>query len=74
MKAFLLLIEKAYASGDKYDFYNLITGQDFYACNFDKFEELLQKEKIYVSYFSLPDVYKRQDSCCIALDICKMDT
>ncbi len=54
LKAFLLLIEKAYASGDKYDFYHLITGQDFYACNFDKFEELLQKEKIYVSYFSLP--------------------
>lgn len=54
LKAFLLLIEKAYASGEKYDFYHLITGQDFYACNFDEFDKLLQIGKNYVSYFSLP--------------------
>lgn len=54
LKAFLFLMNKAFHSEKRYDFYHLITGQDFYATSFDNFEKLLEKDKIYISYFNLP--------------------
>ncbi len=54
LKAFLFLMEKAYTSGKQYDFYHLITGQDFYACPFDKFDNLLEFGKNYIETWRFP--------------------
>lgn len=54
LKAFLLLMKKAFASNIPYDFYHLITGQDFYAIPFSQFDSLLQNGYIYMDIFSLP--------------------
>ena len=54
LKAFLFLMDKALKSNKKYDFYHLITGQDFYACPFKDFDSLLEEGKNYMEIIKLP--------------------
>ena len=54
LKAFLFLMEKAFETHVEYDFYHLITGQDFYACSFKSFDGLLESGKNYVEFHLLP--------------------
>lgn len=54
LKAFLFLLSKAISSGKKYDFYHLVTGQDFFAVPFSKFDSLLKEDTPYLDCFSLP--------------------
>ena len=55
LKAFLLLMNMAYKSGKDYDYYHLITGQDFFATKPSDFDNILGKEQYsYIQYFKCP--------------------
>lgn len=55
LKAFLFLLEEAYSSSiEKYDFYHLVTGQDFFSCTFEEFDKILKKGYSYIEIFKLP--------------------
>lgn len=74
LDAFLLLLQKAIESNENYDYYHLVTGQDFFAISPMKFDEVLgDNHNIYMGYFSLPRPnwwnyrilkYKTLASCC----------
>ena len=53
LKSFLFLMKEAlkYAT---YDFYHLITGQDFFCIPFDKVDCIFEKKYIYIDSFALP--------------------
>lgn len=56
LRAFLLLLTKAFNNGKKYDFYHLVTGQDFWCCPFSTFDSLLQKDHVYMELKLLPRI------------------
>lgn len=57
LKAFLFLINKAVTSRDKYDYFHLISGQDFYATSPGDFDIVLGNEGVnYMGIFPLPNL------------------
>lgn len=54
LKAFLFLLKEAHLARKKYDFYHLVTGQDFYAIPFNKVDSLLKADTPYIDCFKLP--------------------
>lgn len=52
--AFLKLLSEASNNGREYDFYHLITGQDFWCCPFSSFDSLLKKDHVYMEIHQLP--------------------
>lgn len=60
--AFWLLLAEAKKNGIYYDYYHLISGQDFYACPISHFDELLGNEGMtYMGLFSIPNKYWHWD-------------
>lgn len=54
LKAFLFLLKQAYEANKQYDFYHLITGQDYICCPFSCFDDLLKLNTSYLDCFELP--------------------
>lgn len=56
LDAIWLLLMEACTSGDAYDYYHIISGQDFYACPPSDFDKLLGDNKTnYIGVFSIPN-------------------
>lgn len=54
--AIWLLLKESVASGEKYDYYHIISGQDFYACPLSDFDKLLGNERTnYIGIFPIPN-------------------
>ena len=55
LQAFLTLMEEARQSGAGYDYYHLVTGQDYYASRPDRFDELIEPGNyIYMETYPYP--------------------
>lgn len=54
LKAFLFLLSKAYGANRQYDFYHLITGQDYICCPLSRIDDLLKLHTSYLDCFDLP--------------------
>lgn len=55
LKAFLFLLDKAYNDGKNYDYYHLITGQDYFAVPANDFDNVLGHDGLnYLDCFKLP--------------------
>lgn len=59
---FWLLLNKARESGVKYDYFHLISGQDFYASPITSFDKILGTDKMsYMGLFPIPNKYWHWD-------------
>lgn len=55
LEAILLLLNKALQHNQNYDYYHIITGQDFYSTPIEEFDHILGNEQsIYIEHFTLP--------------------
>lgn len=62
LKAFLLLLTKAYNDGCDYDYYHLVTGQDFFAVSPKQFDEIIGDKRLnYIEFHKCP--YAVWDKC-----------
>lgn len=62
LKAFLFLLEKAYTDGNNYDYYHLVTGQDFFASSPSDFDTILGEGKTnYIEIHKCP--FAAWDNC-----------
>lgn len=62
LKAFLFLLEKAYTDGNNYDYYHLVTGQDFFASRPTDFDTIVsEKRKNFIEIHKCP--FSAWDKC-----------